>query len=79
LYKSNPAVTHSLKGARFQLLSLSSDNLVSKFAASNASLCRYAEELAILQQQMTETREAPAARVAQLTSLLSTEVGLCGL
>ena len=32
-----------------------------------------AEELQILQQQMVETREAPAARLAQLASLLSAE------
>ena len=31
------------------------------------------EELQILQRQMMETREAPAARLAQLTSLLSAE------
>lgn len=32
-----------------------------------------ADELAILQRQMTETREAPEQRVAQLTSLLAAE------
>jgi hypothetical protein len=41
LYKLNPVLTLSLKPPGFKTLNLSSENLVSKFAAFKFNLCRY--------------------------------------
>jgi hypothetical protein len=51
LYNLNPVVTHSLKGAWFQPLSLSSDILVSKFAFT-CNLCRYGEAALLSEAKM---------------------------